>query len=129
MDRKVFVAIVDSEGIGQQSVPHVARMVKEAKVTNGNHARYLKGIAITGNGGHMEKDCPTRAKTKGKGKSAGSSDESEASVPENTLVGGFGLCSFGNSQCDEWKWNDCHKVTFTLDSGAAVFCSTQITWR
>ena len=33
MDRKVFVAIVDSEGIGQQSVPNVARMVKEAKVT------------------------------------------------------------------------------------------------
>ena len=32
MDRKVFVAIVDSEGIGQQSVPNVARMVKEAKV-------------------------------------------------------------------------------------------------
>ena len=31
MDRKVFVALVDSEDIGQQSVPNVARMVKEAK--------------------------------------------------------------------------------------------------
>ena len=79
MDSKVFVAIVDSEGIGQQRVPNVARMVKEAKVrmarhrarkanqakgklmmarrkakakvTNGKHARHLKGIAITvGNG-------------------------------------------------------------------------------
>ena len=75
LDRKVFVAIVDSEGIGQQSVRHVARVVKEAKVrmardrarkanqangklmmarrkakakvTNGKHARHLKGIAIT----------------------------------------------------------------------------------
>ena len=25
------------------------------------------------------------------------------------------MCSFGNSQHDEWKWNDCRKVTFTLD--------------
>ena len=25
-----------------------------------------------------------------------------------------------NNQYDEWKWNDCRKVTFTLDSGAAV---------
>ena len=32
MDRKVFVAIVDSEDSGQQSVPNVTRMVKEAKV-------------------------------------------------------------------------------------------------
>ena len=70
--------------------------------------------------GYMEKECFTKAKTKGKGKSAGSLDESEASVPENTSVGGFGLCSFGNSQYDEWKWNGCRKATFTLDSGAAV---------
>ena len=39
--------------------------------------------------------------------------------PENTPVGGFGLCSFRN-HCDDWKWNNCRKVTFTLDSGAAV---------
>ena len=77
MDRKVFVAIVDSEVIGQQIVPNVARMVNEAKVRMasggarkasqakgklmmakenakvacGKHARHLKGIAITvGNG-------------------------------------------------------------------------------
>ena len=79
MATKVFVAIVDSDGIGQHSVPHVAKMVKEAKVTmardrarkanqakeklmmarrkakakvtNGKHASHLKGIAITvGNG-------------------------------------------------------------------------------
>ena len=31
----------------------------------------------------------------------------------------FVLCSFGN-HCDDWKWNNCRKVTFTLDSGAAV---------
>ena len=113
MDRKVSVAIVDSEGIGQQSVPNAARMVKEAKVRMARdrarkaksgkgktdlwqgerqrqrlHARHLKGIAITVGNGHMEKDCFTKAKTKGKGKSAGSLDESEASVPENTSVGG-----------------------------------------
>ena len=53
--------------------------------------------------GHMAKDCFTLAKTKakgGKGKSAGSPDESEASGPENTSVDGFGLCSFGN-QCGD----------------------------
>ena len=59
-------------------------------------------------------------KTKGKVKSAGGVDESETSVPENTSVGEFVLCSFGNSQYDEWKWNNCRKVTFTLYSGAAV---------
>ena len=32
MGRKECVALVDSEDIGQQSVPNVARMVKEAKV-------------------------------------------------------------------------------------------------
>ena len=77
MDRKVFVAIVDSEGIGQQSVPNVARVVKEArvmmerdrarkasqakakmmiakemaKVSSGKHAKHLMGTASTvGNG-------------------------------------------------------------------------------
>ena len=72
--------------------------------------------------GHVEKDCFTLAKSKGKGgkgKSAGSLDEAEASGPENTSVGGFGLCSF-EDPCGDWKWNDCRKVTFTLDSGAAV---------
>ena len=43
----------------------------------------------------MEKDCFTKAKTKDKGNSAGSLDESATSVPENTSVGVFGLCSFG----------------------------------
>ena len=40
--------------------------------------------------GHMEKDTFTKSKSKsGKGKSAGSLDESEASGPENTSVGGI----------------------------------------
>ena len=70
--------------------------------------------------GHMEKDCFTKSKSKGgKGKSAGSLDESKENGPENTSVGGFGLCSFRN-HCDDWKWNNCRKVTFTLDSGATV---------
>ena len=68
----------------------------------------------------MEKDCFIKSKSKGgKGKSAGGLDESEKNGPENTSVGGFGLCSFRN-HCDDWKWNNCRKVTFTLDSGAAV---------
>ena len=81
MDRKVFVAIGTARALGQQSVPNVARVVKEAKmrmardrarkasqakgkpmmarreakakVTSGKHARHLKGIAITvWNGSH-----------------------------------------------------------------------------
>ena len=141
----MFVAIVDSEGIGHQSVPNVARMVKEgmvrmardrarksnqakgklmmarrkakAKVTNGKHARHLKGSAITVRNGHG-KGLFQKSQNQGKRKSTGSLDEFEASAPENSSVCGFGLCSFGNSQYDEWKWNDCRKVTFTLDSGA-----------
>ena len=65
--------------------------------------------------GHMEKDCFILAKSKGKGgkgKSAGSLEEAETSGPENTSVGGFGLCSFENPG-DNWKWNNCR-------SGAAV---------
>ena len=70
--------------------------------------------------GHMEKDCYIKSKSKcGKGKSASSLDESEKSGPENTSVGGFGLCSFRHHR-DDWKWKHCRKVTFTLDSGAAV---------
>ena len=73
MGRKVCVALVDSEVIGQQSVPNGARLVREAevmmardrarkgsqteakptkakekaKVASGKHERYLKGTAIT----------------------------------------------------------------------------------
>ena len=72
------------------------------------------------NGDTWKKDCFTKSKSKGgTGKSAGSLDESEENGPENTSVGGFGLCSF-RKHCDDWKWNNCRKVTFTLDSGAAV---------
>ena len=66
------------------------------------------------------KKIASKSKVKGgKGKSASSLDESEANRPENASVGRFDLCSFGN-QCDDWKWNNCLKVTFTLDSGAVV---------
>ena len=98
MGRRVCVALVDSEDIGQQSVPNVARMVKEAKVrmamdrarkasqakgklmmakekakvASGKHARHLKAFQGYCNHcwkwGHMEKDCFTLAKTKAKGK-------------------------------------------------------------
>ena len=72
----------------------------------------------------MENDCFTLAKCKGKGKgqSSGSLDDAEASGPANTTVGGFGLCSFENP-CGDWKWNNCRRVTFTLDSGDAVFAA------
>ena len=77
MDRKVFVAIVDSKVIVRQVVPNVARVVKvarammardrarkasqakakmmmakeKAKVASGKHAKHLMGTAITvGNG-------------------------------------------------------------------------------
>ena len=52
-------------------------------------------------------------------KSASSLDESEKNGSEDTSVGGFGLCSFRN-HCDDWKWNNCLKVTSTLDSGVVV---------
>ena len=70
----------------------------------------------------MKKDFLIKSKSKcgkGKGKSASSLDESEKDGSEDTSVGGFGLCSF-RIHCDDWKWRNCRKVTFTLDSGAAV---------
>ena len=78
------------------------------------------GTAINvGNGTHGKRLFHQIQEQGAKGKSAGSLDESEKNGPENTSVGGFGLCSFRN-HCDDWKWNNCRKVTFTLDSGAAV---------
>ena len=146
MDRKVFVANVDSEVIGRQVVPNVARVVARVMMMARDRARkasqakakmmMAKGKAKGGKWqarkafdgycnhswkwGHMEKDCFTKSKSKGgKCKSAGSLDESEENGPENTSVGGFGLCSFRN-HCDDWNWNNCRKVTFTRDSGVAV---------
>ena len=138
MDRRVFVAIVDRNVIGRQVVPNVARvmarvmtakdsarkasqakaklmMAKEkAKVASGKHAKHLMEW------GHTEKNCLIKFKSKcGKGKSASSFDESEKNGSEDTSVGGFGLCSCRN-HCDDWKSTNCRKVTFTLDSGAAV---------
>ena len=132
------------EVIGRQAVPNVAAVVErvmmardrarkasqakakmikakeKAKVASGKHPKHLLGTASTVGNGDMEKDCFIKSNSNfGKGKSAGSLDESEKNVPENTSVGGFGLCSFRN-HCDDWKWNNCRKVTFTLDSGAAV---------
>ena len=119
MDRKVFVVIVDSEVIGRQVVPNMARVVAKVMMTARDRARKAnKGKNDDGKGkgkggkwparkafdwycnhcwkwGHMEKDCFTKSKSKGgKGKSAGSLDESEENGPENTSVDGFGLCSF-----------------------------------
>ena len=86
-----------------------ARLVREAKSDDGK-GQGKKGKSSKrksddgkgkGKGGnhcwkwcHMEKDCFTLAKTEGQGVL----DESEASAPVNTSVGGFGLCSCGN-QC------------------------------
>ena len=71
MDRKMFVAFVDSEVIGRQVVPNVARVVarvtmarggarkasqakarmmiakEKAKVASGKHAKHLMGTAST----------------------------------------------------------------------------------
>ena len=97
MGRKVCVALVDSEVIGQHSVPNVARMVREAKVmqardrarkanqakgklmmarrkdkakvTKGKHARHLKGIAIiVGNGVTRKWTVSQKPKTRVKAK-------------------------------------------------------------
>ena len=97
-------------------------MAKEkAKAARGKHAKHLMCTAINvGNGDTWKRIVSPnpRASKGGKGKSAGSLDESEKNGPENTSVGGFGLCSFRN-HCDDWKWNNCRKVTFTLGSAAA----------
>ena len=142
MDTKVFVAIVDSVVIGRQVVPNVARVVKvardrarkasqakakmmmakeKAKVASGKHAKHLMGAAITvGNGDTWKRIVSPNPRARVvKAKVQAVLDKSEENGPENTSVGGFGLCSFRN-HCDDWKWNNCRKVTFTLDSGAAV---------
>ena len=144
MDRKVFVAIVDrghwaascpkrgtsggkgDDGKGQGRKGKSSKGKNDDGKGKGKGGKWQARKAFDGycnhcwKWGHMEKDCFTKSKSKGgKGKSAGSLDESEENGPENTSVGGFGLCSFRN-HCDDWKWNSCRKVTFTLDSGAVV---------
>ena len=151
MDRKVFVAIVDSESHWAASCPKRGKsggkddsgkkgqgkqrqkcmMAKEkAKVASGKHAKHLMGTAITvGNGDTWTRNCFTKSKSKGgKGKSAGSLDESEKNGPENTSVGGFGLCSFRN-HCDDWKWNNCREVTFHPGQWCGGVRSGEITGR
>ena len=119
MGRKVCVARVDSEVIGLQSAPNVARLVSQATVASGMHERYLKGTEITVGNDVTWKRIVSPGKG-GKGKHDCSLGESEASGPENIFSWRIWfLCSFGN-QCDDWEWNNCRKVTFTLDSGAAV---------
>ena len=81
---RVFVAIVDREAIGQQSVPNVARvmakdrarkasqakaklmMAKEkAKVASGKHAKHLMGTAITvGNGDTWKRTVSSNPRAK-----------------------------------------------------------------
>ena len=118
MDRKVFVAIVDREVIGRQVVPNVARVVarvmmardmarkasqakakmmmakKKAKVASGKHAKHLMGTAITvGNGDTWKRICFIKSKSKGgKGKSAGSLDESEK-MGQRTLQLADSVCA------------------------------------
>ena len=140
MDRKVFVAFVDREVIGRQVVPNVARvvardrarkasqakakmmMVKEkAKVASGKHAKHLVGTAITVGSGHTWKRIvsPNPRARVAKAKVQAVLMNPRKMDQENSSVGGFGLCSCRND-CDDWKWNNCRKVTFALDSGAAV---------
>ena len=126
----VCVAIVDSEVIGRQVVPNVARVVKVARdrarkasqakakmmmakeKASGKHAKHLMGTAITvGHGDTWKRIVSPNPRAR--------VAKAEENGPENTSVGGFGLCSLRN-HCDDWKWNNCRKVTFTLDSGAAV---------
>ena len=89
---------------------------KSSKGENDERQKVARNCNHCWKWGHVEKDCFTISNSKGgKDKSAGSLDESEENGPENTSVGGFGLCLFRN-HCDDWKWNNCRKVTFTVDS-------------
>ena len=158
MGRKMCVVLVDREVTGQPECPKrgMAGQGGKGDVGKGQGKKGKAGKGKTDDGkgkckggkwqarkrfeghcnhcwkwGHVEKDCFTQAQTKGKGgkgQSAGSLDATEASGPENTSVGGFGLCSCGN-RCDDWRWNNCSEETFTLDSGAAVSVAPSMCWR
>ena len=85
-------------------------MMAKEKLASGKHARHLNVTAITVGNGVTWKRIASKSKVKGgKGKSASSLDESDGRGPENTSVGGHGLCSFGN-QCGDWEWTNCRKV-------------------
>ena len=96
--------------------------VAKARVANCQHWR-SKGIAITVGSGVTRKRIVSRwQKCNGKSdksKGASSLEEAELSGLEDSSVGGFDCCSKGH-QHDDWKEDNCRKVTFTLDSGAAV---------
>ena len=116
--------------IGQQSVPNVARLVGGGKADDGKgkgkggkwQARkvfdgYLQSVLEMVSRKRIVARKPRARVTEAKVLAL--FDETAASGPEDTSVGGLGLCSFGN-QYDARKWNNGHKVTYTLDSGAAV---------
>ena len=68
------VARVDSQVIGQQNAPNVARLVREVKVMMARDRAKVQAVLM-----HLRQ-----------------------SGPENNSVGRFGLSSFGN-KCDDWK--------------------------
>ena len=70
--------------------------------------------------GHMEKNCLIKSKSKfGKSKSASSLDESEK-MDQRTLHLADSVCAHFETIVMTGSGQNCRKVTFTLDSGAAV---------
>ena len=147
MERNVFVAVVDSEVIGQQIVPNVARVVKEAKVrmardgtrkasqakgklmmtkekakvASGKHARHLKGIAITfGNGVRWKRIVSQKPRSRVAKAKVLAASMNPRQVNQKTLQLADLVCARLETNVMTGKWNNYRKVTFTLDSGAAV---------
>ena len=142
MGRKVCVALVDSEVAGQQNVPNVARLVREAKVMmardRARKARLAK--AKKGKGGKIASTADIRkvlqslSVTRSHGKRslrAGTKKGfrwAKAQVPSEKTEGGgrttLQLVDLENARLDTslvtGNGTIVRRVTFTLESGALM---------
>ena len=141
----MFVEIVDREVIGRQVVPNVARVVarvmmardrarkasqakatpmmakEKAKVASGKHAKHLMETAITvGKGATWKRTVsldPRASLAKAKVQAV---LMNLRKINQRTLQLADSVCAHFETIVDDWKWKNCRKVTFTLDSVAAV---------
>ena len=90
-------------------------------VASGKHARHLTGTAITvGNGDTWKRIVSPNPRPRVVKAKVLAGSMNPRKMDQKTLQLTDLVCSRLETICDDWKWNNCRKVTFTLDSGAAV---------
>ena len=93
---------------------------EKAKVASGKHAKHLMGTAITvGNGDTWKRIVSPNPRARAGKAKVQAVLMNLRKLDQRTLQLADLVCAHFEI-FDDWKWNNCRKVTFTLDSGAAV---------